>query len=61
MKDVTITNLSDLNTFNESLPDGTMSEGRPSDLDAGNFDEVSMQLPNGEEFTVRYTGPVQDA
>jgi hypothetical protein len=58
--DVTISNLSDLQKFYQQLPDGAMSDGIPSDLEAGNFDNASIGLPNGEEIDLRYTGPVQD-
>ncbi len=60
MQNVTITNLDNLKKFWQELPEGSRSDGLPSDLEAGNFDHASIELPDGEELTVTYTGPVAE-
>lgn len=60
MKDVTITNLTDLQAFYSELPEGAMSDGLASDLEVGNFDNASIGLPDGKEIDLHYTGPVAE-
>jgi hypothetical protein len=55
---MTITNLSDLSEFLDSVPEGTTADILASDLEAGNFDVVHLVQPDGTELDVAYTGPV---
>ena len=55
-----ITNLSDLNDFCATLPDGTLVDRIGSDLENGNIDGASFELPDGTVVDIVYSGEVAE-
>ena len=53
-----ITNLSDLQGFLATLPDGTTVDRLGSDLVNGNIDGASFELPDGTIIDMDYSGEV---
>ncbi len=51
-----ITMFDDLNDLLVSLPEGTMADVLPTDLESGNFEEAHFELPDGSSIDVAYSG-----
>lgn len=55
-----ITNLKDLQEALASLPEGATANVIGEDLEAGNFNDAHIELPDGQVLDIAYSGPVQE-
>lgn len=53
-----IVSLDGLKNFYTTLPEGTTCNLSTTDLESGNFNEASFELPSGEIVEIRYYGEV---